>query len=88
MVPDSLKQQAAVTEAAASLEAESRFTSRAKAARARLIGKVCEADPLAHPKCQGPLRVIALIDDPAVVRCRPGHSRCATDACRCGFALF
>jgi hypothetical protein len=35
---------------------------------ARLIRKVYEADPLECPKCKGPLRVIALIEDPAVVR--------------------
>ena len=28
----------------------------------------CEADPLVRPKCNGPMRVIALIDDPGVVR--------------------
>ena len=35
---------------------------------ARLIRKVYEADPLECPKCKGPMRVIALIDDPPVVR--------------------
>ena len=35
---------------------------------ARLIRKVYEADPLEWPKCKGPMRVIALIDDPPVVR--------------------
>jgi hypothetical protein len=33
--------------------------------------KVHEADPLVSQKCKGPMRVIALIDDPAVVRCMP-----------------
>ncbi len=33
-----------------------------------MIRKVYEANPLECPKCQGPMRVIALIDDPAVVR--------------------
>ncbi len=33
-----------------------------------LIRKVYEADPLECPKCHGPMRVIALIDDPPVVR--------------------
>ena len=46
----------------------SEFASRAKATWARLIRKVYEADPLVCPKCNGPMRVIALIDDPAVVR--------------------
>ena len=41
---------------------------RAKQAWARLIRKVYEADPLECPKCKGPMRVIALIDDPVVVR--------------------
>lgn len=45
-----------------------RFATRAKAAWARLIRKVYEADPLECPKCKGPMRVIALIDDPGVVR--------------------
>jgi len=35
---------------------------------ARLIRKVYEADPLLCSKCKGPMRVIALIEDPAVVR--------------------
>ena len=48
------------------------FAVRAKAAWARLIRKVYEADPLECPKCRsvksGPMRVIALIEDPAVLR--------------------
>ena len=46
----------------------SEFATRAKAAWARLIRKVYEADPLQCPKCKAPMRVIALIDDPGVVR--------------------
>ena len=46
----------------------SEFASRAKAPWARLIRKVYEADPLVCPKCNAPMRVIALIDDPGVVR--------------------
>jgi hypothetical protein len=46
----------------------SEFAARAKAAWARLIRKVYEADPLQCPKCKGPMRVIALIDDPGVIR--------------------
>lgn len=42
----------------------SKFATRAKAAWARLIRKVYEADPLECPKCRsvksGPMRVIAL----------------------------
>lgn len=53
---------------AASAETVSEFAQRAKAAWARLIRKVYEADPLVCPKCKGPMRVIALIDDAAVVR--------------------
>ena len=48
--------------------AVSEFATRAKATWARLIRKVYEADPLVCPKCKGPMRVIALIDDPTVVR--------------------
>ena len=35
---------------------------------ARLIRKVYEADPLGCLKCKGPMRVIALIEDPGVIR--------------------
>lgn len=31
---------------------------------AQLIRQVYEADPLACPKCKGPMRVIALMEDP------------------------
>ncbi len=46
----------------------SEFAQRARAAWARLIRKVYEADPLECPQCKGPMRIIALIDDPGVVR--------------------
>lgn len=49
-------------------EPASEFAARAKAAWARLIRKVYEADPLECPKCKGPMRVIALIEDPQVIR--------------------
>ena len=44
------------------------FATNAKATWARLIRKVYEADRLVCPECKGPMRVIALIDDPGVVR--------------------
>ncbi len=62
------KDQDAPTTCAAPIEPVSEFAARAKSAWARLIGKVYEADPLECPKCHGPMRVIALIDDPPVVR--------------------
>lgn len=49
------------------------YASRAKLAWARLISKVYEADPLVCPECQCPMRVIALIQDPAVVRAILAH---------------
>jgi len=49
-------------------EPASAFAAHAKSAWARLIRKVYEADPLECPKCKGPMRSIALIDDPLVVR--------------------
>jgi hypothetical protein len=58
---------------APSAEPLSEFASRAKAAWARLIRKVYEADPLECPQCKGPMRIIALIDDPPVVRCILEH---------------
>ena len=51
----------------------SELSIRAKVAWARLMRKVYEADPLQCPKCKGPMRVIALIDDPHVVRCILEH---------------
>jgi len=49
-------------------EPASAFAAHARSAWARLIRKVYEADPLECPKCHGPMRIIALIDDPPVVR--------------------
>ncbi len=43
-------------------------TARGKAAWARLIRKVYEAGALDSPKCKGPLRVIAVIEYPEVIR--------------------
>ena len=57
-------------------EPGSDFAARAKAAWARLIRKVYEADPLECPKCKGPMRVIALINDPHVVRRILEHLGC------------
>jgi hypothetical protein len=44
------------------------FAARARAAWARLIRKVYEADPLECPQCKGPMRMIVLIEDPGVIR--------------------
>ncbi len=55
------------------LEPVSEFAARARAAWARLIRKVYEADPLECQRCKGPMRVIALIDDPHAVRCILDH---------------
>jgi hypothetical protein len=51
-----------------SVEPATEFAARAKATWARLIRKVYEVDPLECPKCKGPMRVIALIEDPGVIR--------------------
>jgi len=59
---------AVATTASGIIEVLGEYASRAKLAWARLIRKVYEADPLVCPKCQGPMRVIALIEDPALVR--------------------
>ena len=63
-----LKAQAPATKSPTQPERLSEFATRAKAAWARLIRKVYEADPLECPRCKGPMRIIALIEDPAVVR--------------------
>ena len=59
---------AVATTASGAIEVLDEYASRAKAAWARLIRKIYEADPLVCAKCQGPMRVISLIGDPAVVR--------------------
>ena len=48
--------------------AELHEARRVRSTWARLIHKVYEVDPLECPKCKGPMRVIALIDDKAVIR--------------------
>ena len=63
-----LKVQPAAMMPTAALESVSEFAARAKAAWARLIRKVYEADPLQCAKCKRPMRVLALIEDPAIVR--------------------
>ncbi len=45
-----------------------REAARVCAVWARLIHKAYEVDPLERPKCKGPMCVIALIDDKAVIR--------------------
>ncbi len=52
----------------ASCEVDEREAARVRSTWARLIHKVYEIDPLECPKCKGPMRVIALIDDKAVIR--------------------
>ena len=49
-------------------EVDVREAARVRSSWARLIHKVYEVDPLEGPKCKGPMRVIALIDDKAVIR--------------------
>ena len=54
--------------AAVEENAQDHVAARARSSWARLIHKVYEVDPLQCPKCQGPMRVIALIEDGAVIR--------------------
>ena len=49
-------------------ETDVREAARVRSTWARLIHKVYEVDPLQCPKCKGPLRVAALIDDAAIIR--------------------
>jgi hypothetical protein len=43
------------------------FARRLRSSWARLIKKVYEADPLVCPRCGGPMKIISLIDDGAVI---------------------
>ncbi len=43
------------------------FARRIRSSWARLIKKVYEADPLVCPRCSGPLKIISLIGDGAVI---------------------
>lgn len=49
-------------------EVDVREAARVRSTWARLIHKVYEVDPLECPRCKGPMRVIALIEDAAVIR--------------------
>lgn len=49
-------------------DADTREAARVRSTWARLIHKVYEVDPLECPRCEGPMRVIALIEDKAVIR--------------------
>jgi hypothetical protein len=49
-------------------DADTREAARVRSTWARLIHKVYEVDPLECPRCKGPMRVIALIEDKAVIR--------------------
>ena len=51
----------------AGAEAESNARRAAKMAWAKMIRKVYEVDPLSCPGCGAQMRVIALIEDPAVI---------------------
>lgn len=48
-------------------ETDSKARLAAKLAWAKLIYKVYEVDPLVYPKCGAEMRVIALIEDPALI---------------------
>jgi hypothetical protein len=52
----------------ATREVDEREATRVRSTWARLIHKVYEVDPLECPRCKGPMRVIALIDDKAAIR--------------------
>jgi len=60
-------------------EPANEFAARARAAWARLIRNVYEADPLECPKCKGPMRVIAR---PAVRKKRLETAGVRERACR------
>ena len=49
-------------------EIDVREAARVRSTWARLIHKIYEVDPLECPKCKGPMRVITLIEDTAVIR--------------------
>jgi hypothetical protein len=57
----------------ATREVDVREAARVRSTWARLIHKVYEVDPLECPRCKGPMRVIALIDDAAVIQKILGH---------------
>ncbi len=61
-------QTKASTPAAVTEEEHSVISQAARAAWARLIYRVYEADPLICPRCQSEMRVIAVIHDGSVIR--------------------
>jgi hypothetical protein len=68
-----LKRNFQVMPGAQWLELPTEFAARARAAWTRLLRKVYDADPLECPRCKGPMRMIALIEDPGVIRCILEH---------------
>ena len=54
---------------------ESPLDHKSKANWAWLIRKVYEVDPLECPKCENTMRIIAVIDDAAIIRCILKHLR-------------
>ena len=49
-------------------EEDDEFRKQYRRNWARLIKKVYEVDPLICPRCHGLMRIISLIDDPAVIK--------------------
>ena len=49
-------------------EADSAYRKKCRANWARLIRKIYEIDPLTCPKCNGTIRILALIEEAAVIR--------------------
>ena len=63
-----LRQRAKIEQVATPMVEDSETSVvHARSAWARLIHKVYEVDPLQCPRCQGPMRVIALIEDADVI---------------------
>jgi hypothetical protein len=56
------------------LEQPEQSDSQSRKNRAWLIEKIYEVDPLICPKCAGPMRMIAFVEDDEVIRRILGHS--------------
>ena len=49
-------------------EADSAYCKKCRGNWARLIQKICEIDPLTCPNCNGTMRILAFIEEAAVIR--------------------
>ena len=77
------RRQAAGGEAEASVPIIELANWSLRAARSRwaeLLSRICEVDPLACPRCRGPMRILTVLTDPAAITRILAHRARAVEA--------